>query len=228
LIHGGDYSSTGTKEQIAKFMEWFTTQSYEHKIFISGNHEVAVETEYYVRTGAQSFHFKQMKDASFDATKYSEECREIINAPGATYLEDSSCVVEFPSTATTESTTQPNSHSFSFYGSPWSPEFCDWAFNAERGEQSRAIWSKIPDDVDILITHGPPHGILDYVPRSKEHCGCEELLKVVKERVKPRLHIFGHIHETYGKFTNTNLSHLFIIIPFTVICILTHHFPVTF
>ncbi len=84
-----------------------------------------------------------------------------------------------------------------FYGSPWQPWFFDWAFNLERGEPLRKVWAKIPEDTDVLITHGPPHGILDRTIRG-EHVGCEELLKRV-DAVKPKLHLFGHIHEGYGQ-----------------------------
>ena len=91
---------------------------------------------------------------------------------------------------------------FKFYGSPWQPRFFDWAFNLNRGEQLRHKWSQIPDDTDVLITHGPPHGILDGAPRGGsgifEAVGCEELLPAVLHR-KPRAHIFGHIHAGYGQ-----------------------------
>ena len=70
-----------------------------------------------------------------------------------------------------------------------------------RGDEIRRKWDLIPEDTDVLITHGPPHGILDLVPSDMsgnyEHAGCEELLLAVK-RVKPKLHVFGHIHEGYG------------------------------
>ncbi len=55
----------------------------------------------------------------------------------------------------------------------------------------------IPVDTDVLITHGPPFGILDET-FEKEKVGCEELLKAVN-RVRPKIHIFGHIHEAYGE-----------------------------
>jgi predicted phosphodiesterase len=87
------------------------------------------------------------------------------------------------------------------YGSPWQPWFLDWAFNLGRGPEIKRKWDLIPDDSDVLITHGPPNGILDLVPRNApqglEHIGCEELLKAIG-RVKPKAHIFGHIHEGYG------------------------------
>lgn len=86
------------------------------------------------------------------------------------------------------------------YGSPWQPRFFDWAFNLNRGAELAEKWRLIPADADILITHGPPHGILDEVPRQYriENTGCEELRKKV-ETVRPKLHIFGHIHCGYGQ-----------------------------
>ena len=89
------------------------------------------------------------------------------------------------------------------YGSPWTPQFYDWAFMYRRGAPAKACWDLIPEDTDILVTHGPPHGILDethYISYVGEnpHVGCEELFKAVK-RIKPRIHIFGHIHHAIGK-----------------------------
>ena len=90
------------------------------------------------------------------------------------------------------------------YGSPWQPRFFDWAFNLKRGAEIAEKWKLIPDDVEILITHGPPHGILDEVPRKYfvENTGCEELRKKVDELTKGnlKLHVFGHIHCGYGQF----------------------------
>ena len=83
------------------------------------------------------------------------------------------------------------------YGSPWQPEFYNWAFNLPRGEKLAEKWSEIPTDTDILITHGPAYGILDYVPYGG-HVGCEELYKKVFE-VKPKIHVCGHIHDSYGQ-----------------------------
>jgi predicted phosphohydrolase len=83
------------------------------------------------------------------------------------------------------------------YGSPWQPWFYDWAFNLHRGPAIREKWDLIPPDVDVLLTHGPPRGILD-VTDAGEPVGCDDLLDAVR-RVRPRLHVFGHIHEGYGR-----------------------------
>ena len=101
-----------------------------------------------------------------------------------TYLQDSFVEVE----------------NFKIYGSPWQPRFFDWAFNLNRGAEIAAKWRLIPRDTDILITHGPPFGVLDAAPRGEfpdENVGCEELIKFV-QTIKPRLHVFGHIHHSYG------------------------------
>lgn len=82
------------------------------------------------------------------------------------------------------------------WGSPMIPKFVG-AFNRKRGEELMAYWEKIPDDVDILITHTPPYGILDRTSRGLS-VGCEDLRKRINE-LHPRLHLFGHIHESYGK-----------------------------
>ena len=82
--------------------------------------------------------------------------------------------------------------------SPYQPEFCDWAFNLPANSpQIKQVWSKIPDDVDVLITHGPPAGILDKT-FDGIRVGCPQLLQRIKQ-VKRRLHVFGHIHEGYGR-----------------------------
>ncbi|MBP8001614.1 MAG: metallophosphatase domain-containing protein [Chloroflexi bacterium] len=84
-----------------------------------------------------------------------------------------------------------------FYGSPWQPRFLDWAFNLDRGPEIRAKWELIPPDTDVLITHGPPYGIRDYIIEIQDRVGCEDLLEVVAQ-IRPRYHFFGHIHDSAG------------------------------
>jgi len=85
-----------------------------------------------------------------------------------------------------------------FYGSPWQPEFCAWAFNVPRGHL-KPYWDMIPETVDVLITHGPPHGVLDTSAPGKyaQTLGCEDL-RIRVQDVKPKVHVFGHIHGGYG------------------------------
>jgi Icc-related predicted phosphoesterase len=79
----------------------------------------------------------------------------------------------------------------------------DYAFNRQRGAEIKAYWDKIPADVDVLITHGPPYGILDKT-LFQMHVGCEELRNAVQERIQPKIHAFGHIHEAYGQVKEGN------------------------
>ena len=83
------------------------------------------------------------------------------------------------------------------WGSPVTPWFFDWAFNRQRGADIRRYWERIEPDTDIVITHGPPRGILDQTVRG-EQVGCDDLLEIVWN-IKPKLHVFGHIHEGYGQ-----------------------------
>lgn len=82
------------------------------------------------------------------------------------------------------------------WGSPYTPKFQDWFFMKNAGEQIREIWNQIPSQTDILVTHGPPAGRLDLNDEGRS-CGDRELMYAV-QRVKPKYHIFGHIHESFG------------------------------
>lgn len=90
---------------------------------------------------------------------------------------------------------------FRVYGSPWTPLFADWSFMLPRGQLLAERWSRIPDDTQILITHGPAYGHGDLAPpntsRYPKHVGCLELLDALR-RVRPQVHICGHIHQGYG------------------------------
>ena len=86
---------------------------------------------------------------------------------------------------------------FKFWGSPYQPWFLNWAFNLPRGEPLARIWANIPDELDVLITHSPPYKRLDKVPNGDE-VGCHDMRQRV-DIVKPKLHVFGHIHHSYGQ-----------------------------
>lgn len=101
------------------------------------------------------------------------------------YLEDSGCEIL----------------GIKIWGSPWQPYFCNWEFNLQRGRELAEKWALIPDDTNILITHGPPYGIDDYIPwewvKPTEHdnmLGCKDLAMRVRHLEHLKLHVFGHIH----------------------------------
>lgn len=84
-----------------------------------------------------------------------------------------------------------------FYGSPMTPLY-GGAFGKSSSLERKQHWSKIDDDTHILITHGPPHGILDLSPGQTDRMGDPELLYRIKELRSLRLHVFGHVHGAYG------------------------------
>ncbi|CAH2011797.1 unnamed protein product [Acanthoscelides obtectus] len=96
-------------------------------------------------------------------------------------------------------------HGIKIYGTPWIPEHLGGAFSLTRGTKLLSKWKKIPKDIDILVTHTPPLGHGD-LAHSKVRTGCVELLNTVIRRVKPKYHIFGHIHEGYGVTTNGEIT----------------------
>ena len=129
-------------------------------------------------------------DWPFERDYERDEARKIIGNC-ATYLEDSSVEIE----------------GVSIYGSPWQPEFCGWAFNLPRGDQLRRKWSMIPQRLDLLITHGPPAGIMDSVKTrpTSVPLGCQELRHAVV-MVGPAYHVFGHIHDGYGEMEDQGIK----------------------
>jgi len=87
------------------------------------------------------------------------------------------------------------------WGSPVQPEFNNWAFNVARGAAIRRYWQMISTGTDVLITHGPPHGVLDTAHPTTAHLGCEELAEAVQQ-IRPMLHVFGHIHGGQGQLNS--------------------------
>lgn len=155
LLHAGDVSKRGYRNEILDFYEWFAAQPHRYKVMIAGNHD---------------FYFENTDSEQIKA----EMPPEII------YLNDSGIELE----------------GIHIWGSPIQPWFHDWAFNRQRGADIRKYWDLIPDNTDILLTHGPVKGILDLTASGLE-VGCEDLLEKV-QKIKPTYHIFGHIHEAYG------------------------------
>lgn len=103
-----------------------------------------------------------------------------------------------------------NIEGLNFYGSPATPFFCNWAFNFQRGKDIAAEWAKIPDNTNVLITHGPSYGTLDLVEDTASnvgrdlHQGCEDLAKKIKDLKELKLHCCGHLHTDGGKQVTIN------------------------
>ncbi len=178
IIHAGDFCSLGTEREVHKFARWLRRLPHPWKIVVAGNHDRFFE-------------------------KQPEMARACLG-PDVIYLGDSGCEIE----------------GYKFWGSPWTPRFGRWAFGLTRGEQIRKKWGLIPPNTEILITHGPPHGILDTV-MSREHktkwgsvfvdgtppLGCSDLAARI-ESIRPRLHIFGHIHDGSGQLERDGVRYI--------------------
>ena len=121
---------------------------------------------------------------------HPEQVKEIIESYGRfTYLQDQ---IEMIGDSTDDMV--------KIWGSPWQPEFYNWAFNLPRnGEQLKDKWNMIAPDTDILITHGPAWGYVDTIKGQSQHLGCELLTERIKQ-IKPKIHVCGHIHSGYGYY----------------------------
>ena len=173
LIVAGDLTARHTSQELKQFLDWFESQKYDRLVFIGGNHDEQL--------------------INWFTTEQSENMMSNHEFHKWEYLCDSSTEFE----------------GLKIWGSPWSLAFdgmnpsCK-AFTGTEAEL-KAKFELIPDDIDILVTHSPPYGILDQMKRPSGRCeidgsaGSKELLKQVFE-IRPKLHVFGHIHEGHGKY----------------------------
>lgn len=176
----------------------------ELKLVIAGNHDLSLDPNYW----------KTVDEGEQEGEKEDhEEALEIMTGrlakeAGVTYLTEG-----------THTFTLKSGAKFTLYASPYQPKFGDWAFNYEKNEDrfnsaenaatgtTSIAQNPIPNfpGVDIIMTHGPPKGILDETAHG--HLGCGSLLHALK-RCRPRLHCFGHIHEGNGAYSITWKEHM--------------------
>lgn len=171
LFHCGDWSAgIGNEKDTLNFIEWLDKQPARYKIVIPGNHEV-------------------------NFSRNAEEQQFLFDSVQSLYLlNDSSITVE----------------GLNIYGLPWTPTFGHgWAYNAANDRVEAAhlmipyigdIYDKIPEDTDILLTHGPAYGILDLTPHSSydRRAGCATLTNHLSNNKRLKIHAFGHLHHCGG------------------------------
>ncbi len=120
----------------------------------------------------------------FYCEEYPEEfAQQVAQYPDVHFLCDSGVTLE----------------GVAFWGSPFTPRFYDWAFNCDRGPDIQTHWDAIARDTQVLVTHGPPHGVGD-INLQGSHEGCENLRDTVARMPQLRLHVCGHIHFGYGRY----------------------------
>ena len=184
LILGGDYTARDSITYWTYFFRWLGQQKYRKKIMIGGNHDnflvnfnASVEAR---KCGVNDFEYLCDSGTEFE---YEEDVEEEHKFKGMI-----SCKVK---------------KKCKIWGSPWTKRFegknpqCK-EFTCDTEEELAEKWAKIPDDLDILITHSPPYGIFDRTKRN-ENVGSVSLLKKVYV-VDPKLHVFGHVHEGYSPY----------------------------
>ena len=161
----------------------------ELKLVIAGNHDITLHDAFYASPSGYEKHGKTKEDvAAIRELWTGEQARRA----GVVYVEEGMRTFELKSGVM-----------FTVYASPWQPEFYDWAFtyprDVDRFNPGDGVENPVPDfpGVDVMITHGPPRGVMDVTHYGKKSVGCDHLKRAV-ERCRPRLHCFGHIHEGWG------------------------------
>jgi Icc-related predicted phosphoesterase len=174
-------SDTHTKHKLL-YLKKYDADVLIHCGDISGNGGITAITEFMNWFGGLSqFKHKIVIAGNHDwlFERANLRAREVV-PENVIYLEDEEVIIE----------------GVKFYGTPVQKPFCDWAFNRPEAKLAQH-WAAIPDDTDVLITHSPPYGIGDFVPRNGEHHGSPSLYMEVMNRIRPKIHCFGHIHEGY-------------------------------
>lgn len=182
LIHCGDFTMAGNPSEITAFDSFIARLPHPVKLVIAGNHELTFEDASY---GVHPVMVRKQLGLPMKASSQEvvDGCKALLEH--AVYLEDETI----------------NICGINIYASPWVPTFGSWGFSVSRGRKLLEKWNQIPSDTDILITHGPPCGYGDQIS-NVNNAGCVELLNTVVKRVKPKFHVFGHIHSGYGMWTN--------------------------
>ncbi len=176
IIHAGDLTNRGTIEEVRNFLDWFSSLEHRYKIFIAGNHDFFFDANWKAKTLRGE---ERHNHITFSEKQIQELLAEY---PSVIYLNDSFVEIE----------------GLKIFGSPIQPWHHDWAFNRLRGEEIAKHWNIIPDDIDIMVCHGPVFRILDQ-NLSYNALGCEDLREKIFKLQKLKLFISGHIHEDRGE-----------------------------
>ena len=186
LIHCGDFTTTSHPEEYEEFLAFLKSSTkFKYKIVIAGNHDLFFDPEFYDTTLKTSYHHGFDYDMNL-VRGIKEKIKE-----NCIYLENSGCKIL----------------GLNIFGAPAMPQDYPCPFSRERGSKILNEWKKIPENIDILITHTPPKGILDLTTREK-NAGCLDLRNEVEKRIKPKIHVFGHIHESYGIYYQKDIIYI--------------------
>ena len=183
-IHCGDLTEESKLEEYRASIRLLKDLRAPLKLVIAGNHDFTMDIPAFKKKVADA---RPPLDPDLVRKVYGDygDARQILEdarAAGVIFLDEGShqFILE-------------NRAILTVYVSPWTPSLGDWGFQYPPGLGHNFGITK---GVDVVITHGPPKGIMDYT-EAKQRAGCSDLFGAVA-RARPRLHCFGHIHEGWG------------------------------
>lgn len=191
LLHTGDLTNFGELDSLRECIKMMSTFSAELKLVIAGNHDISLDPTRRVEN------ISDEEYSTLHQTALEIMTGPLAKAAGVTYLEEG-----------THTFTLKNGAKFTVYASPYTPGSGGWGFPYQAlGDRFNTSTQAAPNKIsiatnpipsrgiDIVMTHGPPHSILDQVDH--QSLGCPNLLRAVG-RARPLMHCFGHIHEGHG------------------------------
>lgn len=186
VLHCGDLTTRCTPEELQRTMDFLAAHPASLKLCIPGNHDRYLDDAY---TDAKR---TSKRPGAEGADEKAAACRAIVeSANGVKMLSAGTHTFELA-----------NGAQLRVYADPYTPEFGRWGFQYPRGTRT----FDIPSDVDVVMTHGPPYGVLDEIepdhPNDFAHVGCKNSLWAVYSS-KPQIHCFGHVHEDWGAYLAT-------------------------
>eukprot|EP00933_Yihiella_yeosuensis_P071284 TRINITY_DN79492_c0_g1_i1.p1 TRINITY_DN79492_c0_g1~~TRINITY_DN79492_c0_g1_i1.p1 ORF type:complete len:334 (-),score=36.19 TRINITY_DN79492_c0_g1_i1:43-1044(-) len=183
LVHCGDFTSHGSLEEVKRFADWFGSQPHSTKLLVPGNHDMILHKEYYDNFWSD---WSSKKESHEEAVK-------VLTDKNIKILVDETVYI----------------HGVKFHGSPWVTQHHSWSTAFNKSEEGMGNhWRLLPPGIDVLLTHMPPYGMGDREAFGHHH-GCPHLALKVAE-VKPKIHVFGHVHGDHGIFKRDHYPTTFV------------------
>ncbi|UNI24049.1 hypothetical protein JDV02_009828 [Purpureocillium takamizusanense] len=217
-IHCGDLTRRSTVAEFAATFSFLSALRAPLKLVIAGNHDLALDAEHWFAGLDEDEEEDEEQDEDHKEwqARALQECRDDYRAVRDIVSHAEAHGVRYLAGEGTHAFALPNGARLSLYASPYTPAFGGWAFQYPSGEHAFGIPSRasaVDAAVDVVVTHGPPLGVLDGAGVAQlrglppehpatEHAGCDALFRAV-HAARPQLHCFGHIHESWGAYLAT-------------------------
>ena len=183
-VHCGDLTEGSSLEEFRTALELLKNVDAPLKLVIAGNHDFTMDIAAFERKIADATPPLDPELVVRDYGRHGEarQLFEEAREEGIVFLDEG-----------THHLSLRNGALLTVYASAWTPALGAWGFQYH---PNQGHTFDIDQGVDVVITHGPPKGVMDYT-YGRERAGCPDLFAAIA-RARPKVHCFGHIHEGWG------------------------------